>query len=192
MSFELVAGKIVTMKDKKPTLFIMSGLPFSGKSVLSILISRALKIDRISFDKTLEELVEAIGPIPGEDELEKWEYVNEICEASVRNQLLAGRSVVYDDAGSNFDDREKMRIMAKEAGASSKTIYVDMTKSEAEKRRRAGVPTDESEQGMSDEEFEKVASAFEAPSYEDDVVKYDPKVDPEEWIVREFGTKAKK
>lgn len=114
-----------------PNLYIMSGLPFSGKSTLSRRISERLDIPRISFDETWIKIEKEKSEVPGSSDIEKWKYINGVCESEARKFLAEGSSVVYDNLGSNFEQRDKIRQLAGMEGAESQVIYLDVDKKEA-------------------------------------------------------------
>src|SRR4030043_834868 len=107
----------------KSTLYIMCGLPFSGKTTLSKIISNFLNIPRISFDETWLEIEKDKGIIPGGNSVEQWKYICKECEEKARQYLLQNISVVYDNLGTTIQQREDMRDLAKDAGAEPKVVY---------------------------------------------------------------------
>lgn len=162
-------------------LYIMSGLPFSGKSTLSRDIAKRLGIERISFDETWLDVEEKMGEIPGNDEVEKWKHVNKVCEERAVELLRRGESVVYDNLGSHYDHREKMRELASEAEATSRVVYVDVDKKEVRRRREGNLTTKDRAQ-VSDENFEKALKTFEPPRESEPTLAYKSSQNSKDWI----------
>ena len=169
-----------------PSIFIMSGRPFSGKTTLSKKISERLGIPRVSFDETWMQVEQEQGKVPGIDDTERWKYINRMCEENARKFLVEGSSVVYDNLGSSFEQRGKIRKLASEEGANSKVVYLDMDNEEVIKRREANLELKERAQ-VSDENFYRALETFEPPRNGEDVLFYEPSQDIEVWIDREFS-----
>lgn len=168
------------------TLYIMSGLPFSGKSTLSRKISEQLKLPRISFDEAWLEVEQKEGVVPGVNDVEQWMYINKTCEERALQLLRDGHSVVYDNLGSEYKHREKMRNIANEAEASSKIVYLDVGKKEVNRRREINLSSKERHQ-VSDENFDKALKTFEPPRENEITIIYNPLQDMEAWIDTEFS-----
>lgn len=167
----------------------MSGLPFSGKSTLSREISEKLGISRISFDETWIKTEEEKGEVPGSSDIEKWKYINEICEVEARKLLAEGSSVVYDNLGSNFEQRDKIRQLAEKEGAKSRVVYLDVDKEEVIRRREANLELKQRAQ-VSDKNFDNALETFEPPREGEDVLRYSPSQDIELWIDTELRPKT--
>src|SRR5687767_6184222 len=163
------------------TLFIMSGLPFSGKSTLSRKMSEQLGIPRISFDETWLKVEKEQSSIPGSDDIERWRYINKVCEEQAQQLLKEGKSVVYDNLGSSFDQRQRMRDLASEVNAISKVVYVNVDKETVAKKREGNLTTQERAQ-VSDHDFNQALENFEAPRQDEKALIYDPLEDMEKWI----------
>lgn len=171
-------------------VFIMSGLPFSGKTTLSKSIASHLGIPRISFDETWLEIEKEKGSIPGSDSVEQWKYICEVCEEKTKQLLESGTSVVYDNLGSTREQREKIKGLAGEAGAESKVIYVDIPKDEVTKRRERNLTVKERAQ-VSDENFDNALTQFEPPTESEDYLAYRPTEEINAWLEREFADRPK-
>lgn len=170
-----------------PNIYIMSGLPFSGKSTLSRIISERLDIPRISFDETWIKTEKEKGEVLGSSDIEKWKYINEMCEAEARKFLVVGSSVVYDNLGSNFEQRDKIRQLAEKVGAESQVVYLDVEKEEVVRRREANLELKQRAQ-VSDKNFDNALETFEPPRESESVLRYTPSQDMELWIDTELKT----
>lgn len=160
-------------------LFIMSGLPFSGKSTLSKKISETLGIKRISFD----EVWVNTPNIPGNNDIEKWQYISQECENTVIEELKNNRSVVYDNLGDRSEHRDKMRQIAKNNHADFKIIYINISKAEVIKRREANSKTGYRHQ-VSDFNFNTALDSFCPPTHSENPIIYSPNQDIEGWMIK--------
>lgn len=127
-----------------PTLYILCGLPFSGKSLLSKEIEKTTSIRRVSFDDMFDELQKINKNITYELGL------NEI-ESKLTEELRAGNSVVYDSVNLSSKHRVKLKELAEQAGAQAKIIYLNTSAKEILKRREQSL-SDNSHHTL-DEEF---------------------------------------
>ena len=159
------------------TLFIMSGLPFSGKSTLSKEISQHLGIKRISFD----EVWVNTPNIPGDNDIEKWQYISRKCEDLVVTELLNNRGVVYDNLGDRFEHRQRMRQLAINNHADFKLIYINISKEEVIKRRAQNILSTARHQ-VSDFDFNNALNSFEIPTPSENPIIFTPDQNVEEWI----------
>ena len=166
-------------------VFIMSGLPFSGKSTLSRELSQQLGIPRISFDETWIEVENTNGSIPGESGVDKWKYICNVCELKTKEYLEGGVSVVYDNLGSTVEQRSKIRDLAVEASAESEVIYVAASKEEVISRRERNLKAKERAQ-VSDENFDNALENFEPPTETEKPRIYYPTQTMDSWIEQEF------
>lgn len=162
------------------TLFIMSGLPFSGKSTLSKEISHHLGITRISFD----EIWFNTPIIPGKNDIEKWKFISQKCEDLVIDELKNNRSVIYDNLGDNPTNRNKMKDLATNAGADFKIIYINISKTESINRRLQNI-TKKDHHPVSDKDFNSALNTFEPPTPSENPIIYNPSKNVEEWM-KEF------
>ncbi len=166
----------------------MSGLPFSGKSTLSRKISERLNIPRISFDEAWTKVEKEQGRVPGTTEVEKWKYINNECEIEAGKFLSKGSSVVYDNLGSNLEQRDKIRRLAEKEGAKSQVVYLDVEKEEVIRRREANLELKQRAQ-VSDENFDNALETFEPPRENENILQYSPSQDMELWIDTELSTR---
>jgi predicted kinase len=75
-----------------PTLFVMSGLSFSGKTTLARRISEATGAPIVSYD----ELFATAERDPSVTGLDEWYLITDLVHDQARAHLEAGRSVIVD------------------------------------------------------------------------------------------------
>ena len=124
----------MTRMMKRPRLYIIFGIPFSGKSTLVRELvrqrgCRAIDIDAIN---TARGVGIAGAPITPED----WEISFARPGRNSTHALAAGESVAYDGHVWSRAQREDFRALASAAGADITFIYLDIPESVARERCR--------------------------------------------------------
>lgn len=126
-------------------LYIMCGLPFSGKSLLAKEMEIRLGAKLISFDENWIELSARIPDIT-------YEVALEDCKNKIAKNLQNNFSVTYDSTNKKPATREIFINLAKENNAEPVIIYLDVPVDEI-KRRRAQSLIDKTHHVVSDENF---------------------------------------
>ena len=157
------------------TLFIMCGLPFSGKTYLSKKIAERFGIKRISYDELWKEIHDNEGRDPN------WEALCSIAEARIAAELKAGRSVVYDTLNDTKGNRDKLRMVAKDAGGKATVIYTKTSRELFEKRRATARTTGE-RLSVSEENFTQAFARFEEPTTDEVVIIRQPEEGVDVWL----------
>ena len=121
---------------------------------------------------------EAISP-------EEWDRTYAEAYRQLDAFLAAGRSVLFDATNFTKAQRDSLRALAVKQGARALVIYLDVSEAEARQRwlqnRATGARYD-----VRDEDFAQVATLFEPPTQEEQVVRYHPSQPANEWIQRTF------
>jgi adenylate kinase family enzyme len=182
----IIANEVRLLNFTMPKIYIMCGLPFSGKSTLSKEISDYLAIPRISFDEEWQEEEKKNGKIPGVDGIEQWKFVSQLCEQKVSESLKRGISVIYDNLGDNSTNRNHIKDLAQQNQSEAIIIYLDISKEEVIRRRELNLKSQERNQ-VSDENFDRAISSFEPPTETENIIKYTPNQDIKLWLQNEFS-----
>jgi predicted kinase len=150
-----------------PTLFIMCGLSFSGKTTLARRISQATGAVIVSYDRLFTEVDR--GPeITGLDE---WYMIVALVQQETRRHLASGQSVIVDNLNEDVVDRDQLRAIANEEGALSLVVYVDAPLDVIADRHRRNEVT--MQRGLTtDDEFRFVLSRFQPPAEPEDYVRF--------------------
>ena len=164
-----------------PTVYVMCGLPFAGKSTLAALLAERLSVPVVRLDAINHERGLGLdgAAIPGD------EFQRTYAEADRRIHLAlqAGQSVIFDHASPTRAERDGVRAIAEAQGAGTRVIYLPIDVTEARRRlvdnRRTGRRYD-----VRDEDFELVVAAFEPPTTEADTVVFDPAVPLEDRVLQ--------
>ncbi len=164
------------------TLFIMCGLPFSGKTTLSKKISELLNITRVSFDEVWLMTEKQLGHVPGINGTEQWKFVCHKCEEIIKNELHTGQSVVYDNLGDNIYNRRQMKNLASKSNSLFKIIYINVDKETAIERRNKNFITKQRSL-VTDENFNKALNTFQPPKKTENFCVYRPDQNEKQWII---------
>lgn len=115
---------ISQINDSQRTLWILCGLPYSGKTHLAQQIVERTSIVHISIDHILKELDFDwdTGHLP---DTAGWEKVFNLSYAMTRDALKGGLNVLYDSTNHTKISRDTLRTIAQESGADAKVIFVD-------------------------------------------------------------------
>ena len=110
------------------SLYILCGLPFSGKSFFSKDVESKTSIMRVSFDDLWNALVALDGNIP-------YEKVMIEIEKLITNNLIEGISVVYDSTNMKEEHRDSMLNLTKNIHVDAFVVYFPITVEEMYKRQ---------------------------------------------------------
>src|SRR5260370_1519495 len=89
-----------------PILYMLTGLPFSGKSTLAKQLAEALQMKVLSYDHNIYEHYKDTVPA-GTSKAEEFDRVQAIAREHLRALLERGESVIYDDLNLEESDRQR-------------------------------------------------------------------------------------
>lgn len=169
----------------KPTLYILCGLPFSGKStVAKKLIDRFgfayISLDQINADRGVGLEIEKTPITPQE-----WKETYAESYRNTEKLLKEGKSVIYDATNFTREQRDKLRAISTTCESQSKVIYVDIPASESRRRWQTNRES-RSRFDVREEDFAEVFNNFQPPTPDESVVIYNQQVDLEDWIKTHF------
>lgn len=158
-------------------LFIMCGLPFSGKTFLAKKIAEKLGATYVGFDQLW---VEHEQELPKEGD-EGWKYVRQLAQDMIREELLVGQNVVYDDINVGLDHRAELVEVAKQAKASAVVVYANTPKEIREQRMEANL-TSKDRHDVEVENLKTANEQFQEPAYPEVIMMYSPDKDFDKWL----------
>lgn len=138
-------------------LYILCGLPYSGKSLFSKEIEKTTSIKRISFDEIfdkLKKLNESITYEIGVKEVDK----------SLTKELKKGNSVIYDSTNLSFRRRSELKKLSELVGAQFVVIYIETSEEEIYKRKRQSLVDKSHSNVLSDEDINNAIKRLEIPT----------------------------
>lgn len=116
----------------KPTVYLMLGLPGSGKTTFSKKLQQDLNIPRLSLDEEYSKL-------GGDLASPKWNTdteaeANETIRHQIKEIIQRGDSVILDFCPWKKEDRHKYREYIKSIGAVDYVYYLDVPSEELKRR----------------------------------------------------------
>jgi predicted kinase len=121
-------------------LIAMCGLPFSGKSVLAVALSRELRIRLLSYDYELYPVHSRRAPA-GSSVAAEYDFVADIARREIGEILASGESLVYDDLLLEREHRRKLAAVAQAHWTELVLVYLDTPLPVIEERRAANSRT---------------------------------------------------
>jgi predicted kinase len=121
-------------------LIAMCGLPFSGKSVLAVALSRELRIRLLSYDYELYPVQSRRAPA-GSSVAAEYDFVADIARREIGEILASGESLVYDDLLLEREHRRKLAAVAQAHWTELVLVYLDTPLPVIEERRAANSRT---------------------------------------------------
>lgn len=166
-------------------LYILCGLPFSGKTLLAKKLANKLGFLRIDLDDIKFELLgetikdELVSPA-------EWDRVYQEMYKRIEEALSLGKTVVHDTGNFTKHERALVRNIGDKLGVEVKTIYVDIPK-EVVKQRWLNNKLTKDRFDISKKSFKEAVAEMEPPTVEENVIVYDGKTDIDEWIKQNFN-----
>lgn len=151
-------------------LYILCGIPFSGKTTLAKELEKRLDFFRIDLDEVKFELL-------GEDikdgnvDPQQWDKIYLGMYQKIEKALRDGKIVVHDTGNFTKHERDLVRNIASKLGIPTKTIFVSIPVSEARKRLLRNKKTNQ-RFDVSETDFENAVSEMEPPTEEEDFIVY--------------------
>lgn len=161
----------------KPTLYILTGLPYSGKTTLTNGLVKRFGFKIASVDDVMDERDLDSDTMVQED----WNAVYSEAYKRLKANLAKGNSVVFDMGHLKFSERESSRQMAENLGANCKLIYINTSLDEIKKRWTRNETTKERGQ-LSDHGMKVALSQFQEPTVAENPIVYNQKMDLDAWI----------
>lgn len=158
----MLEGLIKEIRNSQKTLWILCGLPYSGKTYISNKIVESVSISYISIDHILEELGFDwdTGRLPDAD---GWKRVFDISYERSKESLKNNLNVLYDSTNHTKASRDVLRKVAQEVGASTKVIYIDVSVETIWKRWEENV-VNKSRSVVAKDLVEQTIESFESPT----------------------------
>ncbi len=166
------------------TLYLMLGYPGAGKTTTSKTIHELTGAAHLWADQERHKRFQ--NPTYSHQENQQlYEQMNQ----EAHDLLASGQSVIFDTNFNYFKDREHLRMLAAQAGALTKLIWVTVPKEIA--HQRATADTHKQDNGfsnnMSDEDFKRLTDNLEPPRPDEACIEIDgTKVTPD-YIRQKLG-----
>lgn len=160
-------------------VYILCGLPFSGKTTLAKALVARLGFARVDMDEinTRKDVGLHGEAISQED----WDRTYAESYGQLGELLQAGQSVLFDVANFTKAQRDYLRTIAAKHGVFARVIYLDVSELEARQRWLQNRVTHQ-RYDVRDDDFAYVVTYFEAPTPDEHVLRYHPSQSVDEWI----------
>jgi predicted kinase len=164
-----------------PQLYIVFGLPFSGKSTLVRELVRqrggvVIDIDAINTTRGVGIAGATITP-------EDWAISFAMARAQFNAALAAGESVAYDGHVWSRAQRDEFRALAHLSGVDGTFIYLDIPESVVRERLLENRHTVQ-RHDVPDDLFAQAVALMEPLDEEEQVMRYDGSEPVEAWVAR--------
>jgi predicted kinase len=161
----------------KQRLFIITGLPYSGKTTLVNELVRRFDFTVVSVDEVLDENNFVVEKMTQDD----WNVAYTIAYDRLKKYLKEGKTVIFDGGSLKRSERNTKRAIAESLGVEHKLIFVDTPIEEIVKRRLRNMET--KERGHLEEETMKVAyDMFERPTDDENPIIYRMDMNLDKWM----------
>ncbi|BAU12953.1 shikimate kinase [Leptolyngbya sp. NIES-3755] len=164
------------------TLYLMCGMPFSGKTTLAKSICQALQCSYISLD----EINEARSLFGGEGiPIEEWEKTHAIANEQLRQWMPSGADIVLDDTSCFRWLRDRYRNLAEQYHYRMIVIYLDLSIDEIRSRLQQNEMI-QTRLGVKAEIINEMWNTFEPPRSDEVTILYTPDQNIDQWITKHF------
>jgi predicted kinase len=162
-------------------LFLLCGLPFSGKSTLARALQVRFGIVHVEVDR--HHLDGQAGFDGRRIERSEWITAYQAAYCEVDEAFAQGRSVVFDAVSYRRNQRDRIRRIAAKHGVPMTIVYFDVTPEEA-KTRVAANRQNPVRVNVPDEDMAEIAAGMQPPRDDEHAVRYHPSEPIESWIDR--------
>jgi predicted kinase len=162
-----------------PTLYILCGLPFAGKTSLGRAIAAHTNSVIVSFDDVYDAHGEELART--RDSLAVWQAVRDLAGEQIAGLLRRSIPVVYDNTNFRAAHRNALRVLAEEAGGRAMVIYVNTPLAVITARRLTNARA-QGREDITDADLAYVLAQWEAPLPGEDAVEFRPESDLLSWL----------
>ncbi len=159
-------------------LYIMCGLPFSGKTTLAQALASQCGFVHLELDAFARE--KSLFPEEGINE-QQWGRIFDEVYQQVASLLASGVSVVVDAVNFDKAGRDRFRAIAQQSGSSVYVIYMKLPVRLIEERRQAN-QANAQRPPVRNEDFVELVTGFEIPTVEENLLVYNGSQSIAEWI----------
>ncbi|MES2213669.1 MAG: ATP-binding protein [Patescibacteria group bacterium] len=162
-----------------PTLYIMCGVGFSGKSTLAKKISERTGAILVSQDALFLEKEKELNL--DQDSDDQWRMLLEMCKEKIYQYLSEGKSVVYDSTNTRFEHREEIRKVAEPLGVQTKIILLDTPIEVQTERQKKNLETGE-RHDVKQEYLDQAIAELEIPAESENTLTFKPDDNVEDFL----------
>ncbi|MDO8498830.1 MAG: ATP-binding protein [bacterium] len=161
----------------KPVLYILCGLPYSGKTTLTRELVKRFGFKVVSMDNVMGEK----GYDPVTMTQEDWNEVYSEGYERLKEFLRESSSIILDIGNLKKSERQTARDIAQSLGVDYKLIYINTPLEEIKRRRSENQQTKERGH-LEDETMNSALKMWEEPATNENPILYNQEMNLEEWI----------
>jgi predicted kinase len=161
-------------------LYILCGIPFSGKTTLANELVKRLSFTRIDLDEVKFDL---FGKDITDEEIDQsgWDKIYQEMYKKIEEALQNGKTVIHDTGNFTKYERSLISDIAKKVGVEYKTIFVYTPIPIARQRLLKNRETNE-RFDVTDKAFDETVAEMEPPGEDENAITYDSSEFLEEFI----------
>lgn len=160
------------------TLYLMCGMPFSGKTTLAKAIAKHLDSSYISLD----EINEARGLCGGDGiPVAEWEQTHFLAMKQLRSLVQSRRDIVVDDTSCFRWLRSRFSNFVRQYDYQTTIVFLDIPLSTIQNRIEQNEQT-KIRHRVKQDIIEQMAKTFELPQPDENVIKYRANQPIDKWI----------
>lgn len=160
-----------------PMLYILTGLPYSGKTILTKELTKRFGFSSVSMDDIMDEKGYEVEEMSQED----WNTVYSEGYNKLKRLLTEGKTVVLDLGNLKRSERKTASQIAESLNVSSKLIFLNVPIDEIRKRWERNEQTKERGQ-LEEVTLKRALDMFETPTPEENYITYNQSLNLDEWI----------
>ena len=160
-------------------LYILCGIPFSGKTTLAKEIIKFPNFVRIDLDEIKFEMF-GNGVKDSDINQEDWDKIYQEMYKRIENALKQEVNVVHDTGNFTKYERGLIRDIASKLNLETITIFVDTPKNVAYQRLLENRKTNQ-RFDVIDEDFRSTVAEMEIPREDENTIVFETTNDPETW-----------
>lgn len=159
---------IKTIKESQKTLFILCGFPYAGKSFVAEELRKHTDVVFVSIDT----IFRAYGfdwdtnTLPNN---EAWQKIFDESYEKTKEELIAGKNVLYDSTNQTIASRDKLREVVTTVGATACVIYIKSSAETVWKRWEEN-QKNQTRSVVSKELMQMTIDMFEEPTVNENVL----------------------
>lgn len=161
----------------KQSLFILTGLPYAGKTTL-----RNQLVDKYGFSSvSVDEVIDREGFDTDTMTQEQWNFAYSEAYRNLTELLSSGKTVVVDIGNLKRSERDTARSIGHVHAVDTKLIYVDTSRQDVIKRQKKNEETQERGQ-LTEFLLNRAFDMFEPPTPDEKPIVYKHEMRIEEWM----------
>lgn len=158
-------------------LYILTGLPYSGKTTLTKELVKRFGFSSVSMDDVMDEKGYEVEQMTQED----WNMVYSEGYERLKKLLSEGKTVVLDLGNLKRSERKTARQIAESLGSGYKLIYLNIPVSVIKERWAKNEETKERGQ-LEQVTLDRALGMFEEPTSDENYIIYNQTVSLDKWI----------